>query len=163
IAEPLRVVINAGMGHAKELQIKAAELSDAGGEQVPAPGAPGPFANRAAKVAWQDVLTGLAFVFGVTAFVLSVLNAYRFRGLRQQTRHTYRIVLVNDGCPSPLSDQLCRQYARTYPERILYVRKKNGGLSSARNRGIKVALATWPSVRAVYLLDADNRLHPHLL
>ena len=98
-------------------------------------------------------------IYGHPSLLIDALES----ALRQQTTQAYRIVLVNDGCPSPQSERVCRDYARTHPERILYLHKRNGGLSSARNRGIRLALATWPSVRAIYLLDADNRLQPHVL
>ncbi|OCX66387.1 hypothetical protein BFP70_05010 [Thioclava sp. SK-1] len=74
-----------------------------------------------------------------------------------------RIVLVNDGCPHRETDQVCRTYARAYPEQIAYVPKKNGGLSDARNCGIGYALARWQELEAIYLLDADNRLRPPAL
>ncbi len=83
--------------------------------------------------------------------------------LRQQTALSFRVVLVNDGCPLQQTDQVCRAYARAHPDRVLYVHKANGGLSSARNRGVAVALQTWPNIDAFYFLDADNRLSPRLL
>jgi glycosyltransferase involved in cell wall biosynthesis len=98
-------------------------------------------------------------IYGHPSLLLDAIES----ALRQQTSHEYRIVLVNDGCPSPQSDRVCRLYALQHPARILYVHKRNGGLATARNRGVRIALDTWPSVRAVYLLDADNRLHPHVL
>src|SRR5437870_1558534 len=78
--------------------------------------------------------------------------------LRQECSLPFGIVLVNDGCPLRQTDHVCRAYARAHPERILYVHKANGGLSSARNRGVSVALQVWPGVEAFYFLDADNRL-----
>ncbi len=74
-----------------------------------------------------------------------------------------RIVLVNDGCPHLETDQVCRDYANAFPEKIAYVRKPNGGLSDARNTGIRFALDRWDSVDAIYMLDADNRLRPTAL
>jgi glycosyltransferase involved in cell wall biosynthesis len=41
--------------------------------------------------------------------------------------------------------------------------KRNGGLSAARNTGIEFALAAFPDLEAVYFLDCDNRIGPHLL
>lgn len=74
-----------------------------------------------------------------------------------------RIVLVNDGCPHHETDQVCRDYALACPDRITYLHKANGGLSDARNHGIRYALAAWPGLEAVYMLDADNRLQPYAL
>lgn len=78
--------------------------------------------------------------------------------LEQRADFPILIVLVNDGCPHQETDTICLEYAAAYPEQIVYLKKLNGGLSSARNHGIKHALKAWPSVEAVYLLDADNRL-----
>ncbi len=83
--------------------------------------------------------------------------------LCQQSSFEYRLVLVNDGCPYEETDVLCRTYASAHPEAVAYVRKNNGGLSSARNAGVRFALASWPTVQAVAFLDADNRLRPRYL
>ena len=73
------------------------------------------------------------------------------------------IVIVNDGCLDPASHQLGTAFAAAYPGRIAYVRQKNGGLSSARNCGVRYALARWPNLEGLFFLDADNLLAPHLL
>ena len=80
--------------------------------------------------------------------------------LAQRANFPIQLVLVNDGCPHCETDLICREYALSYPEQITYLRKHNGGLSDARNHGIRHTLATWPSVEAIYMLDADNRLRP---
>jgi glycosyltransferase involved in cell wall biosynthesis len=74
-----------------------------------------------------------------------------------------KVVIVNDGCPDPETDRLGRFFREAYPGLVVYLRKENGGLSSARNHGIRFALEAWPSVRAVFPLDADNRLSHHTL
>src|SRR3546814_10759216 len=61
------------------------------------------------------------------------------------------------------SDVCSSDLAQAHPDRIVYLRQPNGGLSAARNTGIDFALKTWPSVQAIYLLDADNRLFPYAL
>jgi glycosyltransferase involved in cell wall biosynthesis len=83
--------------------------------------------------------------------------------LAQQAEFGILLVLVNDGCPHLETDAVCLDYARTYPDRVVYLRKPNGGLSDARNHGIRHVLDHVPSVDAVYLLDADNRLRAHSL
>ncbi len=83
--------------------------------------------------------------------------------LAQQTALDFRIVIVNDGCPFEETHIAALEHARAHPDRIVYLRQPNGGLSAARNAGIDFALKTWPSVQAIYLLDADNRLFPHAL
>ncbi|MEG4644242.1 glycosyltransferase [Paracoccus sp. APAP_BH8] len=97
----------------------------------------------------------------VPIFRHSVLLAEAIESvLAQRADFPIRLVLVNDGCPHRETDLVCREYALSYPDRITYLRKPNGGLSDARNHGIRHALATWPSVEAIYMLDADNRLRP---
>ena len=83
--------------------------------------------------------------------------------LAQKTAFDFRVVLVNDGCPYPETHRVCRSYAISYPDRVSYVRKWNGGLSSARNAGIDLVLASWPTVEAIHFLDADDRLHPYFM
>lgn len=83
--------------------------------------------------------------------------------LEQTAPFDILLILVNDGCPHPETDDICREYASAYPDRIRYIRKQNGGLSSARNAGIRYVLAQLPSVEAIYFLDADNRLRPHAM
>ena len=73
------------------------------------------------------------------------------------------IVIVNDGCPHRETEAVCRAYAMAWPDRIRYVRKPNGGLSDARNVGIRHVLDAAPEVGAIYMLDADNRLRPGAL
>lgn len=80
--------------------------------------------------------------------------------LAQRFKEGLRVVLVNDGCPFRETERVCATYAMAYPEIITYLRKPNGGLSDARNFGIRFALSNFPTLEAVYMLDADNRLLP---
>jgi glycosyltransferase involved in cell wall biosynthesis len=73
------------------------------------------------------------------------------------------LILVNDGCPLPETDEQCRLLQRAYPNSVLYIKQRNRGLAAARNAGIELAVACCPSLQAVYFLDADNRLEPHCL
>lgn len=83
--------------------------------------------------------------------------------LNQKVGVDYAIVLVNDGCPFEETDEVCRQYAISFPGKIFYIHKPNGGLSSARNAGIDFSLKIFPELEAIYLMDADNRISPKLL
>ena len=83
--------------------------------------------------------------------------------LGQETKLTFVIILVNDGCKFQETDQVCREFALAYPEKITYLYRPNGGLSAARNTGIDFALQTWDAIAAIYLLDADNRISPHTI
>ncbi|MGG5811813.1 glycosyltransferase [Falsiroseomonas sp. CW058] len=79
--------------------------------------------------------------------------------LAQDLAEGVAVVLVDDGCPFEETRATASAYALSDP-RVTYLRKANGGLSSARNFGIDFALRAWPGLEAVYFLDADNRLTP---
>ena len=88
-AETLKVFVDAGMGHAKELQISEGELAKAGGaksdlESPTSASSPAPFADRSSKLQFRDILIALAFIFGLAAFVLSLRHSYALRDLKRQ-------------------------------------------------------------------------------
>jgi glycosyltransferase involved in cell wall biosynthesis/GT2 family glycosyltransferase len=72
-------------------------------------------------------------------------------------------VVVDDGCPDPETSRTALAMAAAHPGRVFALRRPNGGLSAARNTGIEFALAAFPELRALFCLDADNRLHPRFL
>ena len=43
-----------------------------------------------------------------------------------------QMILVNDGSPDR-SEEICLKYQKQYPDNIIYLKKENGGVSSARN------------------------------
>lgn len=98
-------------------------------------------------------------VYRQAHFLLDAVTSVLSQSMADRTR----TVIINDGCPWPETDRLCRLLARANPGRIVYLKQKNAGLSEARNRAIRLALQLWPSVRAVFPLDADNALSPTTL
>ena len=68
------------------------------------------------------------------------------------------VVAVNDGCPHEQTHAVLSEYQLAHPEGFTYIRRPNGGLSAARNTGVRWLLRRYPDLDAVYLLDADNRL-----
>jgi glycosyltransferase involved in cell wall biosynthesis len=66
-----------------------------------------------------------------------------------QSHQNIEIIVVNDG-----SDDHTDDVAARFSGRITYLRKENGGVSSARNAGIRVARG-----RYLMFLDADDLLH----
>lgn len=68
-----------------------------------------------------------------------------------QTLEELQIILVDDGSPDN-SPAICDEYARN-DSRIQVVHKKNGGLSSARNAGMKLAAGKY-----LFFLDSDDWL-----
>lgn len=60
------------------------------------------------------------------------------------------IILIDDGS-TDLSGIICDNYQMTFPNSIRVVHKKNGGLSSARNKGIECAEGEY-----LFFLDSDD-------
>lgn len=81
----------------------------------------------------------------------------------QQTDFDFAVVVVNDGCPSPETHEICLNFSATYEGKVFYLKKANGGLSAARNSGIEFALRAFPALEAIYFLDCDNHIGPLLL
>ncbi len=70
--------------------------------------------------------------------------------LVEQTQDSLEIVLVNDGSTDG-SSKIATEYAEKYSEKIKYVEKQNGGLSDARNYGMKYATGEY-----IAFLDSDD-------
>ena len=75
--------------------------------------------------------------------------------LQNQTLQDIEIILVDDGSPDNCPD-MCDQFA-AHDSRIKVVHKKNGGLSSARNAGMKVA-----SGKYIGFVDSDDDVEPDM-
>ena len=73
------------------------------------------------------------------------------------------VVIVNDGCPEPESDDMSRFLMKAFPEQVMYLREPNGGLSSARNVGVRYILKHKPNTEFFFFLDADNVLGDNFL
>lgn len=73
-----------------------------------------------------------------------------------QTYSHWELVLVDDGSPDK-SGNICDDYARK-DSRIKVLHKENGGLSSARNAGMKLMQGDY-----VTFLDSDDFLHKDAL
>ena len=63
-----------------------------------------------------------------------------------------QLILVNDGSIDN-SEDICLKYQKMYPKNIVYKKKKNGGLSSAKNVGLK-----YIEGRYVNFFDSDDTL-----
>lgn len=75
----------------------------------------------------------------------------------KQEENDLEIILVNDGSPDN-SGEIAKEYATRYPDKILYFEKENGGLSDARNFGIKHS-----SGKYLAFVDSDDYITENLL
>lgn len=77
----------------------------------------------------------------------------------QPEAQTCAIAAIDDGCPLAETEATLRAWAAIGgPARLHVIRRPNGGLSAARNTGVQVLLGRYPQIRAIFALDADNRL-----
>jgi len=71
--------------------------------------------------------------------------------IKQSTKYRILVVLVDDGSPDECP-KICDEYALK-DKRIKVIHKQNGGLSSARNAGMKDIVANY-----IMFVDSDDRL-----
>ncbi len=70
-----------------------------------------------------------------------------------QTEQAYEIIVVDDGSADDTAERMA-----TFGTAVKYIRKENGGVSSARNRGVAEATGDF-----IAFLDADDVWHPNKL
>ena len=68
----------------------------------------------------------------------------------------YEIILVDDGSPDACP-RICDSYAAKY-DNIRVIHRENGGLSAARNSGIKAAKGKY-----IMFVDSDDYIEPNVL
>lgn len=95
-------------------------------------------------------------MFGLVSIVVPIYNVKNYllacvESLRKQTYELIEIILVDDGSTDG-SAQLCDELKET-DKRIHVIHKKNGGVSSARNIGVRKATGTY-----IMFVDGDDWL-----
>lgn len=73
-----------------------------------------------------------------------------------QSYSHWECIIVNDGSPDN-TEEVAKKWC-AIDKRFKYIKKLNGGLSSARNAGVKVSKGEF-----ILPLDADDLLHPQYL
>ena len=94
----------------------------------------------------EKLISVIVPVYNVEKYIKKTLES-----LLNQTYENIEIVLVDDGSTDS-SSQICDEYAKK-DNRIKVIHKENGGLSSARNKGIEIASGDY-----VFYLDSDDTI-----
>lgn len=87
-------------------------------------------------------------IYNVEPFLCSCIDS-----ILNQTYRYFELILVDDGSPDNCP-AICDEYAEK-DDRIIVIHQQNGGISSARNAGIKVANGNY-----IMFVDSDDFLHP---
>ncbi|MFU0790278.1 glycosyltransferase [Virgibacillus proomii] len=95
------------------------------------------------------------------SIIVPIYNAEDFlpkclESVKNQTYKDLEIILVNDGSTDQ-SRLICDEYSIT-DDRFMILHKENGGVSSARNAGLRVAKGKY-----VIFLDADDWIEPIMI
>lgn len=90
----------------------------------------------------------------VISVIVSIYNVQDYvkrsvQSIQNQTYKNLEIILVDDGSTDN-SGKICDEFAK-YDERIKVIHKVNGGLSSARNEGIRIAAGEY-----IAFVDGDD-------
>ncbi len=120
--------------------------------------------GRNDTVADLNEVNDVRAVILIPAYGQPSLTAETLRtAVAQQCDFPFAVVVVNDGCPSPETHEICQNFASSHSGTVFYLRKANNGLSAARNTGLEFALQAFPALEAVFFLDCDNHIDPALL
>ncbi len=87
----------------------------------------------------------------VPVYNVSTYLSFCIESILKQDSANWELILVNDGS-TDISEEICRYYVST-DQRIKLITKDNGGLSSARNVGLKHVCGEW-----VIFVDGDDYL-----
>lgn len=90
-------------------------------------------------------------VYNVAEYLKQCLDS-----IYSQVKDNYEVILIDDGS-SDNSGKICDEYAAN-DNRIIVIHKENGGLSDARNAGIKIATKEY-----IYFVDSDDWLAPNAI
>ena len=91
-------------------------------------------------------------VYNTSKYLRKCLNS-----ILNQTLDEVEIVVVNDGSPDN-SQEIIDEYVKKYPDRVFGYKKKNGGLSDARNYGIKKCHGEY-----IAFIDSDDYIDKNML
>lgn len=90
-------------------------------------------------------------IYGVEKYLKQCVDS-----VLAQTFTDFELILVDDGSPDRCGE-ICDEYAAK-DARVKVIHKENGGVSNARNDGIRQASGEW-----AYIIDSDDWLEPDAL
>lgn len=93
-------------------------------------------------------------VYNVEAFLAEMIDSVVNQTIGLEH---IQLILVNDGSTDG-SGAICDRYAKEYPDNIVVIHKENGGVSTARNEGLKHVRG-----ELVNFLDSDDKLSENTL
>lgn len=89
-------------------------------------------------------------IYNVENYLVQCLDS-----IRNQTYTNLEVILVNDGSTDGCLN-ICKQYVNELHWKL--IDKKNGGLSSARNAGLKIATGDY-----IYFIDSDDWIKKNMI
>lgn len=102
------------------------------------------------KMMEQNKISIIIPIYCVEEFLCQCLDS-----VISQTYRNLEIILVDDGSPDRCG-LICDEYAAK-DSRIIVIHKENGGVSSARNEGLKAATGEW-----IGWVDPDDWIEPNM-
>ena len=96
----------------------------------------------------NDKISVIIPIYNVEAYLNKCLQS-----IADQTYSNLEIILINDGSPDGC-DKLCKEWEQK-DSRIIYIKKENGGVCSARNLGLDKATGNY-----IAFVDADDYISP---
>ena len=106
----------------------------------------------------KDLIVVAMPLYGHAALALEALETV----LASETVFRTQIVVSVDGDPRREVFDSLTLYAAAHAN-IHIIFGENAGPGGARNRAVDYILEEMPDVKAVYFVDADNRVQPHTL
>jgi len=99
----------------------------------------------------MDLISVIVPVYNVAEYLNTCISS-----IINQTYPNLEILLIDDGSTDS-SGQLCDAWEKK-DGRIQVIHKENGGLSDARNTGLKAASGEW-----IIFVDSDDFIYPTLI
>jgi len=102
------------------------------------------------KKDYEKLISVIVPVYNVEKYLEKSLNS-----IIKASIDDMEILIINDGSTDN-SEDIIKKYENNYPKLIRYIKKKNGGLGSVRNVGLKEAKGKY-----IASIDSDDTINPN--